>query len=104
MTSDPGHHESIHTDPRVSSPTNVQWSPRPGWATVRLVGTCADRTLRRGRIVAHNPGEEYDVPGQNDGLLTGTMVIVLHEAARLVEDDLHLVPEHAVVAVGDALP
>jgi len=24
--------------------------------------------------------------------------------ARLVEDDLHLVPEHAIVAIGEALP
>jgi len=32
------------------------------------------------------------------------MVIVLAEAARLVEDDLHLVPEQAIVAVGEELP
>ena len=89
---------------RLSSPRNVAWEPRPGWATVRLVGTCADRTLRRGQIVSHTPSEEYDVPGQDDGLGPGTMVIVLHEEVRLVEDDLHLVPEHAVVAVGLRLP
>lgn len=89
---------------RTPAPRNMIWAPRPGWATVRLVGTCADRTLRRGQIVLHTPGEEYDVPGTGDGLDPGTMVIVLHEAARLVEDDLHLVPEHAVVAVGEQLP
>jgi hypothetical protein len=89
---------------RLSSPRNIAWEPRPGWATVRLVGTCADRSLRRGQIVSHTPSEEYDVPGQDDGLGPGTMVIVLHEEVRLVEDDLHLVPEHAVVAVGSQLP
>lgn len=89
---------------RVRTPTNMVWAPRPGWATVRLVGTCADRTLRRGQIVLHAPSEDYDIPGQDDGLPPGTPVIILHEAARLVEDDLHLVPEHAVVAVGQALP
>lgn len=88
---------------RVDAPKNVAWTPRPGWATVRLVGTCADRTLRRGRIVQHTPGEEYVVPG-GEGMETETMVIVLHEAARLVEDDLHLIPEQAVVAVGQSLP
>ncbi len=91
-------------DPRIHAPKNVGWSPRPGWATVRLIGTCADRSLRRGQIVLHNPGEEYDVPGINDGLAPSCMVIVLHEACRLVEDDLHLVPENAVVAVGEVLP
>ena len=89
---------------RVRSHTNMAWTPRPGWATVRLVGTCADRSLRRGQVVVHNPSEEYDVPGQGEGLEPGTMVIVLSEAARLVEDDFHLVPEQAVVAVGQALP
>ncbi len=89
---------------RTPAPKNIAWEPRPGWATVRLVGTCADRSLRRGQIVLHTPSEEYDVPGQGDGLEPGAMVIVLHEAARLVEDDLHLVPEHAVVAVGEPLP
>lgn len=88
---------------RVDAPKNVAWTPRPGWATVRLVGTCADRTLRRGRIVQHSPGDEYVVPG-GDGMEAETMVIVLHEAARMVEDDLHLIPEHAVVAIGQALP
>jgi hypothetical protein len=54
--------------------------------------------------VVHNPGEEYDIPGQDEGLPGGAMVIILAEAARLVEDDLHLVPEQAVVAVGESLP
>jgi hypothetical protein len=89
---------------RLPAPRNVVWSPRPGWATVRLVGTCADRSLRRGQVVVHNPGEEYDIPGQGAGLPAGAIVIVLAEATRLVEDDLHLVPEHAVVAVGESLP
>lgn len=89
---------------RLRSPTNMAWAPRPGWATVRLVGTCADRTLRRGQVVLHNPSEEYDVPGQDDGIASGAMVIVLAEAARLVEDDFHLVPESAIVAVGESLP
>ena len=89
---------------RVRTPINMVWAPRPGWATVRLVGTCADRTLRRGQIVLHTPSDEYDIPGQDEGLSPGTLVIILHEAARLVEDDLHLVPEHAVVAVGEPLP
>ena len=89
---------------RLKSPVNMAWAPRPGWATVRLVGTCADRTLRRGQIVLHNPSEEYDVPGQSEGLPSGAMVIVLSEAARLVEDDFHLVPEIAIVAVGESLP
>jgi hypothetical protein len=89
---------------RLKSPTNMVWAPRPGWATVRLVGTCADRTLRRGQIVYHNPSEDYDVPGQGDGMPSGSMVIILAEAARLVEDDFHLVPEHAIVAVGEQLP
>ena len=90
--------------PRLPSSVNMVWAPRPGWATVRLVGTCADRTLRRGQIVFHNPSEDYDVPGQSDGLGSGTLVIVLAEAARLVEDDFHLVPEGAIVAVGESLP
>lgn len=91
-------------DDRLQAPRNMAWTPRPGWATVRLVGTCADRTLRRGQIVLHAPGEEYDIPGRGDGLDPGTMVIILSEAARLVEDDLHLVPDGAIVAVGEALP
>jgi len=91
-------------DRRMKTPTNMIWAPRPGWATVRLVGTCADRTLRRGQIVLHTPSDEYDIPGQDEGLAACTLVIILHEAARLVEDDLHLVPEHAVVAIGEALP
>lgn len=89
---------------RLPAPKNVVWEPRPGWATIRLIGTCADRTLRRGQVVIHNPGEEYDIPGQGEGLPPGALVIILAEAARLVEDDLHLVPEHAVVAVGEGLP
>ncbi len=89
---------------RLDAPRNVAWTPRPGWATVRLVGTCADRSLRRGQVVLHAPSEEYDIPGQETGLEPGTMVIILAEAAHLVEDDLHLVPERAVVAVGQALP
>ena len=92
------------TDKRMRTPTNLMWAPRPGWATVRLVGTCADRTLRRGEIVMHTPSDDYDIPGQDDGLSAGTLVIILHEAARLVEDDLHLVPEQAVVAIGEELP
>ena len=52
----------------------------------------------------HTPSDEYDIPGQDDGLTPGTLVIILHEAARLVEDDLHLVPEQAVVAIGEVLP
>ncbi len=92
------------TDQRMRTPTNLMWAPRPGWATVRLVGTCADRSLRRGEIVMHTPSDDYDIPGQDDGLSAGTMVIILHEAARLIEDDLHLVPEEAVVAVGEELP
>jgi hypothetical protein len=82
----------------------MAWSPRPGWATVRLIGTCADRTLRRGQIVLHSAGESYDIPGRDDGLESGSMVIILSEAARLVEDDLHLVPDGAIVAVGEILP
>lgn len=92
------------TDERLSAPRNMAWSPRPGWATVRLIGTCADRTLRRGQIVLHSAGESYDIPGRDDGLEPGAMVIILSEAARLVEDDLHLVPDGAIVAVGEQLP
>ncbi len=92
------------TDERLSAPRNMAWSPRPGWATVRLIGTCADRTLRRGQIVLHSAGDSYDIPGRDDGLEPGAMVIILSEAARLVEDDLHLVPDGAIVAVGEQLP
>lgn len=88
---------------RVTTSVNMVWTPRPGWATVRLVGTCADRSLRRGQVVEHAPGQEYDVIGAG-GLEAGASVIVLSEAALLVEDDFHLVPEHAVVAVGEQLP
>ena len=90
--------------PRIKTSANMAWAPRPGWATVRLVGTCADRTLRRGQVVLHNPSEDYEVPGQDEGLPSGVMVIILAEAARLVEDDFHLVPESAIVAVGEILP
>lgn len=96
--------ERITGEVRVRTSRNMGWSPRPGWATVRLVGSCADRSLRRGQIVLHAPSEEYTVPGQGDGLEAGAMVIVLAEAAHLVEDDLHLVPEQAIVAVGEPLP
>jgi len=90
---------------RLRAPTNMAWAPRPGWATVRLVGTCADRSLRRGQVVLHNPSDDYDaVTGQDGGIASGALVIILAEAARLVEDDLHLVPEHAIVAVGESLP
>ncbi len=92
------------SEARVAAPKNMAWTPRPGWATVRLVGTCADRTLRRGQVVQHEPSEDYDIPGREEGLPPGSIVIILAEAARLVEDDLHLVPEHAVVAVGEELP
>ena len=96
--------EPLAPDVRIRSSRNMSWTPRPGWATVRLLGTCADRTLRRGQVVLHAPSEEYTVPGQTGGLDSGGMVIVLAEAARLVEDDLHLVPEQAIVAVGEELP
>ncbi len=89
---------------RLQTSRNMVWTPRPGWATVRLVGTCADRSLRRGQVVVHSPSEEYGILGENGGLAAGDSVIVLADAARLVEDDLHLVPETAIVAVGDELP
>lgn len=91
-------------DSRVEARKNMAWTPRPGWASVRLLGTCGDRSLRRGEVVLHNPFEEQDVPGHLENLSSGTPVIVLAEAAHLVEDDFHLVPESAVVAVGEALP
>ena len=92
---------------RVKSSVNMVWTPRPGWASVRLVGTCADRSLRRGQVVEHAPGHEYDVisgVGGGGGLVAGASIIVLSEAALLVEDDFHLVPENAIVAVGEQLP
>ncbi len=89
---------------RLRTSRNVVWTPRPGWATVRLVGTCADPSLRRGKIVVHSPAEEHLVLDQDRELHPGTNVIVLSEASHLVEDDLHLVPERAVVAIGDPLP
>lgn len=91
-------------DSRVEARKNIAWSPRPGWATVRLLGTCGDRSLRRGEVVLHNPAAEPDVPGQAATLAPETPVIVLSEAAHLVEDDFHLVPESAVLAVGEPLP
>jgi hypothetical protein len=54
--------------------------------------------------VQHSPSEEYSVPGHPHELGAGTTIIVLSEAAHLVEDDLHLVPEIAIVAVGEQLP
>ena len=89
---------------RLRTSRNVVWIPRPGWATVRLVGTCADPSLRRGQVVVHSPAEEQLVPDRYPDLPPGTNVIVLSEASHLVEDDLHLVPEGAVVAIGDPLP
>lgn len=89
---------------RVHSSKNMVWTPRPGWATIRLVGTCADRSLRRGQVVIHSPHEDHPVPGLSRELPPGTAVIVMSDAAHLVEDDLHLVPETAVVAVGETLP
>ena len=104
VTTGPEARRIMMSEQRLRTPTNLIWAPRPGWATVRLVGTCADRTLRRGQVVLHTPSDDYDIPGQDDGLVPGTLVIILHEAARLVEDDLHLVPEHSIVAIGEALP
>jgi hypothetical protein len=89
---------------RIRTSKNMSWTPRPGWVTVRLVGTCADPALRRGQVVHHAPLDEDPVGGREDELLAGTMVIVMAEAAHLVEDDLHLVPEMAIVAVGEVLP
>ena len=89
---------------RVRTSRNIAWTPRPGWATVRLVGTCADPSLRRGQVVMHSPSEDYTILGEGGELGPGTAIIVLSEAAHLVEDDLHLVPEGAVVAVGEPLP
>jgi len=94
---------TIH-EARLRTSPNMVWLPRPGWATVRLAGTCGDRTLRRGEVVMHSPSDEYSITGQNQELVPGTSVIVMSDAARLVEDDLHLVPEGAVVAVGELLP
>jgi len=52
----------------------------------------------------HAPGQDYDALRGDEGLAAGSSVIVLSESALLVEDDFHLVPEHAIVAVGDELP
>lgn len=89
---------------RARAPRNVVWTPRPGWVTVRLVGTCADPALRRGQIVLHHPHEDGEFSVRSRELPPGAMVIVLAREAHLVEDDLHLMPEEAVVAVGEALP
>ncbi|TVR66727.1 MAG: hypothetical protein EA422_01340 [Gemmatimonadales bacterium] len=89
---------------RIRTSKNMSWTPRPGWVTVRLVGTCADPALRRGQVVAHAPLDLDPVSGAEEELLPGTLVIVLSKAAHLVEDDLHLIPEEAVVAVGEILP
>lgn len=89
---------------RVRTSRNMSWTPRPGWVSVRLVGSCADPALRRGQVVMHAALDEDPVAGPLDELLPGTAVIVLAEAAHLVEDDLHLVPEIAVVATGEVLP
>jgi hypothetical protein len=96
--------EGVPLELRTRAPKNVVWTPRPGWVTVRLVGTCADPALRRGQIVMHQPHEDADYPGAVRELPPGSMVIVLAREAHLVEDDLHLLPEEAVVAVGEALP
>lgn len=89
---------------RIRTSKNMSWTPRPGWVTVRLVGSCADPALRRGQVVLHSPLDEDPVAGPGEELHAETTVIVLAEAAHLVEDDLHLVPEMAIVAVGEALP
>lgn len=91
-------------DTRIRTSKNMSWTPRPGWVTVRLVGSCADPALRRGQVVLHSPLDEDPVADAGEELHAGIPVIVLAEAAHLVEDDLHLVPEMAIVAVGEALP
>jgi hypothetical protein len=99
----PGGTMSSH-EIRLRTSRNMSWTPRPGWVTVRLVGTCADPALRRGQVVAHAPADDDPMAGFEEELPAGTVVIVLTEAAHLVEDDLHLVPEVAVVARGEPLP
>ncbi len=89
---------------RIRTSRNMSWTPRPGWVTVRLVGSCADPALRRGQVVMHSPLEDDPVSGGTDVLSAGVAIIVLAEAAHLVEDDLHLVPEMAIVALGEPLP
>ena len=89
---------------RIRTSRNMSWTPRPGWVIVRLVGSCADPALRRGQVVVHSPLDEDPMAAEHEILTAGTMIIVLSEAAHLVEDDLHLVPETAVVAVGEILP
>jgi len=89
---------------RIRTSKNMSWTPRPGWVTVRLVGSCADPALRRGQVVVHSPLDVDPMAGGSDELAAGVMIIVLAEAAHLVEDDLHLVPEAAVVALGEPLP
>lgn len=89
---------------RIRTSRNMSWTPRPGWVTVRLVGTCADPALRRGQVVMHCPLEDDPVSAGAEVLAAGVAIIVLAEAAHLVEDDLHLVPEMAIVALGEPLP
>lgn len=89
---------------RLQTSKNIAWTPRPGWVTVRLAGTCADRSLRRGKVVEHSPSEQHVLPGLDPELRPEANVIVMSEAAHLVEDDLHLVPESAIIAVGEVLP
>lgn len=89
---------------RLRAPRNMVWTPRPGWVAVRLIGTCADPSLRRGQVVLHQTHEDQDYPGSTGELAPGTMVIVLARESRLVEDDFHLLPEEAIIATGEPLP
>lgn len=52
----------------------------------------------------HCPLEDDPVSAGAEVLAAGVAIIVLAEAAHLVEDDLHLVPEMAIVALGEPLP
>lgn len=104
MSEMPRRSDGIPLDLRARAPKNIVWTPRPGWVSVRLVGSCADPALRRGQVVMHQPHESADYPGAAPELPPGTMVIVLARESHLVEDDFHLLPEEAVVAVGEALP
>ena len=93
------------SEDRVKTSANVGWVPRPGWATVRLVGTCADRSLRRGQVVLHMR------PARSTRSRVRTMD---SRRARWSSSWLkqlvwsrttsHLIPESAVVAVGEQLP
>lgn len=92
-------------DERLQAPRNMLWTPRPGWATVRLMGTCADPALRRGEMVMHITDGDHEYANRYGGEISqGTLVIVMAREAHLIEDDLHLVPEESIVAVGEALP